>query len=90
MIHKENPGAQRPDPLVEEGVVDRDRQKLIREQDVLKEVGGACCLATVVSFQTCNATGCCHRNFHASCTRLVQFVYDPESLVVDATYMANL
>ena len=48
MIHKENPGAQRPDPLVEEGVVDRDRQKLIREQDVLKEVGGACCFATVV------------------------------------------
>jgi len=42
MIHKENPGAQRPDPLVEEGVVDRDRQKLVREQDVLREVGGAC------------------------------------------------
>ena len=41
VINKENPGAQRPDPLVEEGIVDRDRQKLIREQDVLKEVGGA-------------------------------------------------
>ena len=41
VINKENPGAQRPDPLVEEGIVDRDRQKLIREQDVLKEVGVA-------------------------------------------------
>ena len=57
MIHKENPGTQRPDPLVEEGVVDRDRQKLIREQDVLKEVGGACYDVTGVSvfIQNCDA-----------------------------------
>jgi len=44
MIHKENPGAQRPDPLVEEGVVDRDRQKLVREQDVLREIFHLLCI----------------------------------------------
>lgn len=38
VIVKENPGGQRPDPFDLEGTPDRDRQKLIREQDVLKEV----------------------------------------------------
>jgi len=43
MIDKENPEVRWRDPLGEEGVVDRDRQKLVREQDVLREVGEACC-----------------------------------------------
>ena len=39
VIGKENTGGlQRPDPLTEEGSVDRDRQKLLREQYVLKEI----------------------------------------------------
>lgn len=38
VICKENPGGQRPDPITLEGVPDRDRQKLVREQDVLKEI----------------------------------------------------
>ena len=41
VICKENPGGQRPDPITLEGVPDRDRQKLVREQDVLKEVMSA-------------------------------------------------
>ncbi len=41
VIGKENPGGQRPDPFDLEGNPDRDRQKLIREQDVLKEVSVA-------------------------------------------------
>ncbi len=38
VIGKENQGAQRPEALTEAGTPDRDRQKLLREQYVLKEV----------------------------------------------------
>ncbi len=41
VIGKENQGAQRPEALTEAGTPDRDRQKLLREQYVLKEVGVA-------------------------------------------------
>ena len=39
VIGKESTGGlQRPDPLTEEGVIIRERQKLLREQYVLKEI----------------------------------------------------
>ena len=38
VICKETSGTQRPVALTEDGTPDRDRQKLIREQEVLKEV----------------------------------------------------
>ncbi|XP_064398624.1 inositol 1,4,5-trisphosphate receptor type 2-like isoform X2 [Halichondria panicea] len=40
VIGKENQGAQRPEALTEAGTPDRDRQKLLREQYVLKEIFG--------------------------------------------------
>jgi len=41
VIMKENIGGQRRDAISEEGTPDRDRQKLLREQNVLKEVGAS-------------------------------------------------
>ena len=39
VIGKESTGGlQRPDPLIEEGAIIRERQKLLREQYVLKEI----------------------------------------------------
>jgi hypothetical protein len=39
VIGKESTGGlQRPDPLTEEGMIIRERQKLLREQYVLKEI----------------------------------------------------
>ena len=38
LICQEDPGGNRPDPLKQEGEPNRERQKLIREQNVLKEV----------------------------------------------------
>ena len=61
---------QRPSALTEEGVPDRDRQKLIREQEVLKEVrvvgvgvdgggGGCLCDCVCVGVWVCVCVGVC-------------------------------